>query len=79
MGEAFTFAGGMQIPAKPEDFEFGKKFWDLSTKLFAEKKVSVHPPKVGGEGLKGCFDGMQQLKEGNVSGTKLVYKVADTP
>ncbi|KAK5119224.1 hypothetical protein LTR85_007838 [Meristemomyces frigidus] len=77
-GESFKF-GPNDVPAKPEDFEFGKKFWELSTKLFAEKKVSVHPPKVGKEGLVGVFDGLQQLREGKVSGTKLVYKVDETP
>ncbi|KAK5131576.1 hypothetical protein LTR08_000831 [Meristemomyces frigidus] len=77
-GEAFTF-GPMDVPAKPEDLEFGAKFWELSTKLFAEKKVSVHPPRVGKEGLKGVFDGLQQLREGKVSGTKLVYHVSETP
>lgn len=77
-GEGFKF-GPNDVPAKPEDFEFGKKFWDLSTKLMASKQISVHPPKVGKEGLKGVFDGLQQLKEGKVSGTKLVYKVDETP
>ena len=77
-GESFTF-GPNDIPAKPEDFEFGKQFWDLSTKLIASKQLSVHPPKLGAQGLKGVFDGLQMLKEGKVSGTKLVYNVTETP
>lgn len=77
-GEGFKF-GPADYPPKPEDLEFGKKFWELSTKLLAEKQISVHPPKVGKEGLKGVFDGLKQLKEGKVSGTKLVYKVDETP
>lgn len=55
------------------------RFSDLSTKLLASSQVSVHPPKVGKDGLKGVFDGLQQLRDGKVSGTKLVYKVDDTP
>ena len=55
------------------------RFCELSTKLLASSQVSVHPPKVGKDGLKGVFDGMQQLREGKVSGTKLVYKVEETP
>lgn len=55
------------------------RFCELSTKLLASSQVSVHPPKVGKDGLKGVFDGMQQLKEGKVSGTKLVYNVNETP
>lgn len=78
VGESFKF-GPNDVPAKPEDFEFAKTFWDLSTKLLADKKITVHPPKVGKEGLKGVFDGLQQLKEGKVSGTKLVYQIDETP
>lgn len=79
VGEYFKFAGGMEIPAKPEDFEFGKMFWELSTKLIASGQLTVHPPRVGGKGLVGVLDGMQQMKEGKVSGVKLVYKVDETP
>ena len=56
-----------------------RRFSEISTKLLASAQISVHPPKVGKDGLKGVFDGMQQLKEGKVSGTKLVYKVDETP
>lgn len=63
----------------PQDFEFGKMFWDLSTKLIAEGKVNVHPPKVGKKGLEGVFEGLKELKEGKVSGVKLVYHVDETP
>lgn len=55
------------------------RFSELSTKLLASSQISVHPPKVGKHGLEGVFDGLQQLKEGKVSGTKLVYQVDQTP
>lgn len=71
-GEAFTF-GPADIPAAPQDFEFGKTFWEMSTGLFAEGKVKVHRPEVRKGGLKGVFDGLNDLKEGKVSGVKLVY------
>jgi len=77
-GEGFKF-GPQEWKARPEDYEFAKKFSEISTKLLASAQISVHPPKVGKDGLKGVFDGMQQLKEGKVSGTKLVYKVDETP
>ncbi|KAF2720107.1 GroES-like protein [Polychaeton citri CBS 116435] len=77
-GEAFDF-GGHAFPEKPEDFEFAKLFWDLSTKLITSKQIKVHSPKVSKDGLKGVVDGLQQLKEGKVSGVKLVYRVDDTP
>jgi hypothetical protein len=65
----------MDMPAKPQDFEFAKTFWELATKLLASQQLTVHPVKVGSGGLEGVLDGMNQLKEGKVSGVKLVYRV----
>lgn len=73
-GEGFKF-GPADYPPNKEDFEFGKMFWDLSTKLFAEGKVKVHNPEVREGGLQGVFGGLKDLKEGKVSGVKLVYKL----
>lgn len=73
-GEAFKF-GPMDFPANPADLEFGIKFWELSTKLFAEGKVKVHRPEVRKGGLEGVFGGLQDLREGKVSGVKLVYNL----
>lgn len=73
VGEAFEF-GPTKFPAKPEDFEFGVMFWNLSEKLFADGKVKVHRPEVR-EGLENVFGGLSDLKEGRVSGKKLVYKI----
>lgn len=74
VGEAFRF-GPHSLPAKPEDFEFGKMFWELARGLLAEGKVTVHRPSVneGGKGLEGALKGMKAMKEGKVSGKKLVY------
>jgi hypothetical protein len=47
----------------------------LATKLLASQQLTVHPAKVGSGGLEGVLDGMNQLKEGKVSGVKLVYRV----
>lgn len=48
-------------------------------KLVGSSQISVHPPKVGKDGLKGVLQGMDDLKEGRVSGVKLVYKISETP
>ncbi|GAB7365801.1 hypothetical protein MBLNU230_g7134t1 [Neophaeotheca triangularis] len=77
MGESFMF-GPTEWKAKPEDLEFGRKFWELSEKLFAEGKVKVHPPQVEKGGLQGVFDGLKALREERVSGKKLVYNVQET-
>jgi len=74
VGESFKF-GPQEILAKPQDFEFGKKFWELSRELLAEGKIKVHRPSVNkyGKGFEGILEGMKQMKEGKVSGEKLVY------
>jgi len=77
-GEDFKMGPqGNLIPAKPEDFEFAKMFWELSRKLLAEGKIKVHPPTVG-KGLEGVLDGLQKMREGKVSGTKLVYTISES-
>lgn len=72
-GEEYTYFGVK--PAVPEDYEFASKFWELSHGLYADGRVK--PIKViknrGGEGLEGVLVGLQELKQGKVSGGKLVY------
>ncbi|KAF7928507.1 uncharacterized protein EAE98_005563 [Botrytis deweyae] len=74
LGERFTF-GATEMPAKPEDFEFAKTFWEMSRGLLADGKIKVHKVSVNkfGEGFEGILSGMQAVKEGKVSGEKLVY------
>ena len=73
-GESYKW-GDIEAPAVPEDFEFGKKFWELSTELLASGKVKVHRPAVNkyGAGLDGVLKGLAALKQGQVSGEKLVF------
>nr|ESZ98297.1 putative protein TOXD [Sclerotinia borealis F-4128] len=74
VGESFKF-GPAEFPAKPDDFEFAKMFWEMSRELLALGKIKVHTPTVNkyGEGFEGILNGMQAMKEGKVSGEKLVY------
>lgn len=55
------------------------RFWEISSKLIASAQIAVHPPKIGEGGLKGVLQGLDDLKEGRVSGVKLVYRVGETP
>lgn len=77
LGEAFLF-GDMPFPAKPEDREHAEKFVEIAQLLLEQRKVKVHPPKVGKDGLKGVMEGLQLLKADKVSGEKLVYNVEET-
>ncbi|EXA46263.1 hypothetical protein FOVG_06991 [Fusarium oxysporum f. sp. pisi HDV247] len=61
--------------AVPADFAFQKKFVKVAEKLFEEGLVK--PPRVflnrGGSGLEGILKGLVEIREGRVSGGKLVY------
>jgi len=70
---------GPEIPASKDDLEFATMFWDLSAKLLGEGKVKPHPVDVRAGGLKGVLEGMEDMKNGKVSGKKLVYRVGETP
>jgi len=65
----------MDVPAKPEDFEFAREFGDLATELLASQKFVVHPVKVGSHGLEGVIDGLSELEAGKVNREKLVYRI----
>jgi NADPH:quinone reductase-like Zn-dependent oxidoreductase len=74
MGEDFA-KGGRKIPAKKEDFEFMKKFVAISQKLIDEGKLKPHNLDVRPGGLEGILQGLEDMKNGKVSGKKLVYKL----
>lgn len=61
----------------PADFEFGKTFWELSRELLVQGKIKPAKPIVnqGGAGLEGVLVGLEDLKNGKVSGGKLVYTI----
>lgn len=65
-------------PADPEDKAFGARVWSVLQTLLDEGRIQVHPPRVEEGGLGGVFDGLQLLRQGKVSGEKLVYRVAET-
>ncbi|KAF3767263.1 GroES-like protein [Cryphonectria parasitica EP155] len=73
-GEEFT-RGKFKLEASREDWEFGKKFWDLTAGLLAEGRVKAGRVETNrlGKGLEGVRLGLEELKAGKVSATKLVY------
>jgi len=50
----------------------------LTEKLIWEGKILPHPTTVGSGGLNGVLNGLQQMRENKVRGTKLVYRIEDT-
>ncbi|KAK5996244.1 Trans-enoyl reductase ACTTS2 [Cladobotryum mycophilum] len=74
VGEAFELTGA-KILAKPEDLAFAKKFTKMAQDLLFKQRLKVHPPSVRSGGLRGVLDGLQEMRDGKVSGVKLVYNV----
>lgn len=76
MNEEFEIEGDIW-PPDLEDFELGKKFFSLTEKLLEQGDIKPHPSRVR-HGLAGVLEGMQEMKDGKVSGVKLVYLIGDT-
>jgi NADPH:quinone reductase-like Zn-dependent oxidoreductase len=77
IGEDFRFRGSNVYKAVPEDFEFGKKWVSLVENLLAEGKIKPHRKDLRSGGLDGILQGCNDLKEGRVSGNKLVYRISE--
>lgn len=77
IGEEF-WNGPYQVKARPEDFEFGKTFWELTRSLLEQGKLRAHRPTVNptGTGLEGVLKGIQEMRAGKVSGKKWVYTIS---
>lgn len=73
-GEAFA-KFGHEFPAKMEDYVYASRFFDICEVLLAEGKLKPHPIALEPNGLDGILDGLHKLREGQVSGKKLVYSV----
>jgi hypothetical protein len=75
IGESFDFFFGSHYPASKKDYEFTREFWKVSEKLFAEGKLKVHRVDSRTGGLSGALSGLEDLKQGKVSGYKVVYEL----
>ncbi|KAF2814773.1 putative zinc-binding oxidoreductase ToxD [Mytilinidion resinicola] len=74
LGREFEIAGEM-FEASEEDFEFMKMWCKVAEGLIAEGKIKIHRMDVRDGGLEGVFRGILEMKEGKVSGKKLIYKL----
>ncbi|KIW02565.1 uncharacterized protein PV09_06020 [Verruconis gallopava] len=75
VGEYFRFRAGREFAASAEDFEFGKKWVVFAEKLVAEGKIKPPRKDLRSGGLERIFDGLKDLQEGRVSGSKIVYRI----
>lgn len=76
-GEQFE-VGSLDYPASREDYEWAKMFMTMVEQLLAEGKLKPRRWTLQPDGLKGVLKGLEDMKDGQVRGEKLVYKVADT-
>ncbi|KAI1841339.1 hypothetical protein JX265_007899 [Neoarthrinium moseri] len=72
-GESYSF--GKERPGRAAELEHGRMFWGLARDLLEQGKLKTIKPSVnrGGSGLEGVLEGLADLKEGKVTGEKLVY------
>lgn len=61
--------------ARPKDREFGEAWFQTAQKLLDENLVKAHPQEERLGGLQGVIDGLDDVRKGQVSGVKLVYKI----
>ncbi|KAL9097825.1 MAG: hypothetical protein Q9165_000151 [Trypethelium subeluteriae] len=79
LGEDVAFGeSGPRFEASREDFEFAKKFVELSERLLEKGEIKPLRMRVGQGGLKGVLEGMGELRQGKVSAEKLVYRIDET-
>ncbi|KAK5171984.1 uncharacterized protein LTR77_003621 [Saxophila tyrrhenica] len=73
MAESYkTFAG--RTPQTAERKELGLRVWRMAVKLLEEGKLKPPPLEVR-EGLEGALQGIADLREGKVSGKKIVSRM----
>lgn len=74
LGDGFQI-GETEIPANSEDHEFAVHFTKLVQELLSQGELTVHPVSLQQGGLDGVLDGVNKMREGSVSGVKLVYRI----
>lgn len=75
-GESVGLNGVYAREARPQDRVWMKHWYEVVERLILEKKLRPHPQEVfSSSGLLPIISGLERLKSGKVSGTKLVYRV----
>ena len=75
LGRDFVFRGGHVFARSEEDVSHMIAFLEKVPKLVQDGVVKPLPVKVWEGGLNAISDGLQWMREGNVSAQKIVYHV----
>lgn len=65
------------VPGNKEHYEWMKKWTVVAAQLLAEDKWKPHRQEVRSGGFEGILQGLEDMKNGKVSGAKLTYRLAD--
>ncbi|KAH8647758.1 putative alcohol dehydrogenase [Xylariales sp. PMI_506] len=76
LGEPFEL-GGTAFPPSSDELEFAQMFYKLTRDLLEKGVIKPVDIQVNmtGPGLEGVMKGMDEMRAGRVSGTKLVYTI----
>lgn len=74
IGEGWTWRDE-RAPPKVEEMDFAISFLEIVQELLESETIRPIEPTLnkGGDGLDGVIKGLDELRAGRVSGTKLVY------
>ncbi|KAL1962730.1 hypothetical protein VTN77DRAFT_9274 [Rasamsonia byssochlamydoides] len=61
--------------ARPQDREFARSWFQIAQSLLDANEIKPHPHQMRSGGLERVIDGIDAVRKGEVSGTKLVYQV----
>jgi expansin (peptidoglycan-binding protein) len=77
-GEGYT-GGPFVLEPSSEDFEFSKTFARIVEKLLLQGRIKFHPVELRTGGWQGVLAGVDELRQGKVSGKKLIYTIPGDP
>lgn len=75
-GREVALEGVYGREARPEDRKFGKQLFESVQKRLDEGRFRPHPVKVSNGGWEGVMEGVEMVRNHEMSGQKLVYAVA---
>ena len=77
LGRAFAFVGGALVPASVEDRAHMAQFLKRTTELVRRGQIKSNPMKRFDGGFEGLNAGLQYMKDGRLSGEKIVYRLSN--
>lgn len=69
--------GKFRSPANPDHLAFAIKWFKLAERLYREEKIVMHRLDFREGGLDKIEEGLADLRNGKVSGRKVVYRIAE--